>query len=87
MTPQSSVRWSYLWGAYSSLWSPVSCTAHDASGNCTHASDPCEGKGAGEVDVTLPIYSYALALVTLGIVVPAKVTVFCSTLTPPTTGP
>ncbi len=87
MTPQTSVRWSYFWGMKSSIWSPLECAKTDATGKCTRSRDPCDGRGAGEVDVNLAWYTVPMAVLTLGMAVPTEITVYCSTLVPPATGP
>jgi hypothetical protein len=74
MTPVESTQWSFLWGTVTKLWSPL--------------PDPCDGLGAGEVEVSLAWYSIPLAVVTLGTAVPGKITVYCSTFRPqPKRGP
>jgi len=71
-TPVESTQWSFLWGTVTKLWSPL--------------PDPCDGNGAGQVEVSLAWYSVPLAVVTLGTVIPGNVTVYCSTLHPPAPG-
>ena len=72
-TPVESTQWSFLWGTITKLWSPL--------------PDPCDGKGAGQVEVSLAWYSVPLAVVTLGTAIPGNVTVYCSTQSSPGKGP
>jgi hypothetical protein len=68
--PESEVRWSYAWGlAGDDVW---------------NKKDLCAGQPPGKVEVELPWYSPFLMVFTLGIVVPARVTVYCSTGEGPT---
>lgn len=86
-TPVSTVEWSYLWGGISEQYSPIECIEKDSSGKCTRTKDPCDGKGVGLVEVHARWYSFALALVTLALVVPSRVTAYCSTSQAPDKGP
>ena len=72
--PIETTKWSYLWGL-----------ANDAP--YAPAPGECDGKGAGKVDVTVPWYGTPLMLITLGIVMPARVIVYCNTESAPATGP
>lgn len=65
--------WSYWWGLQQSEWTP----------------DPsrCEAAGAGRVEVGFRWFSVPLMLVTLGIVVPSEMVVFCNVDTAPDDGP
>ena len=88
MTPRSSCRWSYFWGWKSSLWSPLDCAETDSVTNrCKRVIDPCDGNGAGEVEVSLGWYTVPMAILTLGMAVPSKLTIYCSTQTRPERGP
>src|SRR6266851_3684888 len=87
MTPQETTSWSFLWGTVSHLWSPLVCAETDATGKCIRSRDPCDGHGGGEVHLSLAWYSVPLAVVTLGTVIPGKITVYCSTFVPPNQGP
>ncbi len=87
MTPRSEVRWSFLWGRVRPLWSAWDCTQRAPDGSCLQGRDPCDGKGAGRVDVALTAYSVPLALLTLGAAVPAQLTIYCSTSQAPSDGP
>jgi hypothetical protein len=72
--PLESVQFSYAWGLASE--EPYSPEARE-----------CDGKGAGKVEVVTPWYGVPLALVTLGIVVPARVILYCNTNSAPGEGP
>lgn len=62
--PESKVRVSYLWGLISAeTWDP----------------EECAGKGPGIVDTSFVWYSTPLMIITLGIVVPAEITIYCRT--------
>jgi hypothetical protein len=65
--------WSYFWGLRQSEWAP----------------DPqkCDGNGAGRVEVGFRWFSVPLMLITLGIVAPTEMVVFCNTDSPPDQGP
>jgi hypothetical protein len=65
--------WSYLWGLQQGEWTP----------------DPsrCEAAGAGRVEVGFRWFSVPLMLLTLGIVVPSEMVVFCNVDTAPDDGP
>ena len=61
---ESQVRVSYLWGLVAAeTWDP----------------EACEGKGPGTVETSFVWYSTPLMLITLGIVVPAEITIHCRT--------
>ncbi len=77
--PQQTTRWSYLWGLVNDApWMPLT-------------TDPvlptCDGKGAGKVQVGLAWYSLPVMLVTLGIAVPSRITIYCTTYSKPAVGP
>jgi hypothetical protein len=69
----SHTAWSYFWGLRSSEWTP----------------DPerCEAAGAGRVEVGFRWFSVPLMLLTLGIVAPTEMVVFCNVDNPPGDGP
>jgi hypothetical protein len=87
MTPQESDRWSFFWGMISSVWTPVECIQFDATGSCTQKRDPCDGHGAGEVHLSLAWYTVPMAVLTLGMAIPSKISVYCSTFAPLECGP
>lgn len=86
INPPSAVRWSLLYSGITYPYSPLKCIDGSASPTC-RTMDPCDGKGMAAVDVELPPYSFAMAVLTLGLAVPARVTIRCSTSTAPETGP
>jgi hypothetical protein len=86
-TPVRSGRWSFFWGTISDVWAPIDCTSHDAEGNCTASRDPCDGRGVAQWETKLEWYSLPLGVVTLGMAVPATLTGWCSTGSPPGQGP
>lgn len=68
--PLEQTRWSYFWGLLNQ--SPVSPVAEE-----------CDGRGAGKVAVTTPWYGVPLSLLTLGMASPSRLTLYCSTESPP----
>ena len=65
VNPKSVVRWSYFWGlSGSDVW---------------NEKDLCANENPGKVEVELTGYSALLMLLTLGMVFPARVTVYCAT--------
>lgn len=77
--PQSTMRWGYLWGIPpENVWKPAGCTELEADGSCAEQIPMCD-EGIGEVTVGTPGYALPLALVTLGLVMPMKITVYCAT--------
>jgi len=71
LNPQTSFRWRYFWGLSDEpVWSPV--------------PDPCHGQGIGKFEVEVTWYTGLLALITIGIVAPVKITYYCAA---PQTGP
>ena len=76
--PHQSVRWSYLWGLYTDEWTPRQCVKPDAAGACAQWVRLC-GSGVGRFETSLLPYSVPVLLATLGIAMPAKVAVYCST--------
>jgi hypothetical protein len=70
---ESYTAWSYFWGLRQSEWAP----------------DPlaCDGNGAGRVEVGFRWFSVPLMLLTLGVVAPTEMVVFCSTDNAPGEGP
>ena len=85
--PQTSIQWSYLWGMFNNLWSPLQCVSQDIHGNCTKSIDPCGGNGVGLVNADLTWYSVPVTILTLGTVIPERMTAYCSTNVVPKTGP
>jgi hypothetical protein len=69
----SHTAWSYFWGLRASEWTP----------------DPetCEAAGAGRLEVGFRWFSVPLMLLTLGIVAPTEMVVFCNVDNPPSDGP
>jgi len=84
--PKSEIRWSYAWGLLEDEWSPIECARTDAKGHCTSYVNVCDN-GVGRVEVTLPGYAVPLMLLTIGIVLPVRVSAYCSTQAPPDVGP
>jgi hypothetical protein len=89
-SPRSDIRWSLWWGQ-ASVWKPVGCFYADGSTHYIHdESDPqctryfqiCES-GPGRTEVQLLAYSIPLAILTLGIAMPAEVTTYCSVSSAP----
>lgn len=76
--PTSAVRWSTLWGLKQDIWAPTGCAATDAKGTCVKQIPLCED-GAGQVSAGTVWYSVPLVVVTLGITMPIKMTVYCAT--------
>lgn len=64
--PVEATQWSYLWGLFNDA--PFSPEA-----------GVCDNKGAGKVVVSTPWYGVPVSLVSLGIVSPAVVTLYCNT--------
>jgi hypothetical protein len=86
--PQESTRWSFFWGvAAPSYWSPIECVEKDNTGKCVKTRDQCDGNGAGKVIFSLEWYSVPMAVLTLGMAIPSKATVYCSTQKPACSGP
>ena len=76
--PISATRWAYLWGLLEDEWAPLECVEQAADGKCKQYVQQCSN-GAGRVEVAHMWYSSLMGLVTLGTVVPARVTIYCST--------
>jgi hypothetical protein len=72
-TPVSEVQWSYLWGGFESEWTPPPAA--------------CDGGPAGRVETHFVWYSVPLLVLTLGSVVPAETTFYCTTDEAPVEGP
>jgi hypothetical protein len=70
---EQHTAWSYFWGLQQADWAPDPLT--------------CDGQGAGRVEVGFRWFTFPLLLLTLGIVAPNEVTVFCNTDAPPDAGP
>ncbi len=64
--PQSKTMFVYFWGL---------------SGGKEYTPDPvrCDNKGAGRVVTEIPPYAPFLWILTLGIVMPAELTIYCNT--------
>ncbi len=84
--PHEEVRWSSWWGGHADEWSPMRCQAQDAEGHCTEQIPYCD-HGLGQVEVSYTAASVLLTIVTLGIVVPMRVSAWCATDTGPHSGP
>ena len=86
-TPRTSTQWSYLWGMLSHVWSPLDCGPSVPLDQCKQPKDPCDGQGVARFETKVPWYGVPLAVVTLGLAVPADLTIFCSVNQAPGTGP
>lgn len=86
-TPRTSRQWSFFWGLYTHVWSPLDCGPQVALADCRQPKDPCDGHGVAQFDARLAWYTVPLAAVTLGMAVPVNLTVWCSTQQPAGTGP
>jgi hypothetical protein len=86
-TPRTASQWSFFWGLYSHVWSPLDCGPKVPADQCKQPKDPCDGLGVARFDAQLAWYSVPLAVATLGMAVPLNLTVWCSTQTPVGTGP
>ncbi len=77
---RTTTRWSFLWGWVENEWTPIDCLEPSAAeeGQCEQYVQVCPGQHAGRVEVSRPWYMGLLSLVTLGIVNPARVTMYCS---------
>lgn len=84
--PHSEVRWSYVWGLFEDEWAPIECREKDTEGKCVRYVRRCDA-GVGRVEARLGPYSVPLMVLTLGMVVPVRVTAFCATHTGPVSGP
>lgn len=76
--PTSAVRWSTFWGLKQDIWAPTACAEVDANGACLKEIPLCD-QGAGQVSAGTVWYSVPLVVVTLGIAMPIKMTVYCAT--------
>jgi hypothetical protein len=86
--PISTVEWSSIWGGNIPVWQPLRCIYDDGSvhyvlepgkdANCKHYKRVCE-QGVGRTQVSLLGYSLPLAILTLGFVMPAEITLYCAT--------
>jgi hypothetical protein len=77
--PHADTRWSFVWGLVGSEWAPVECSERNTSGDCVQWLPVCAEAGPGRVEVSFRWYSAVMALLTLGMATPARVTVYCST--------
>mgnify|MGYP006777820501 FL=1 len=90
--PISTTEWSTVWGGNIPVWQPLRCTYADGSVHyvveeekdrlCKHYKPVCE-KGVGKTQVSLLAYSVPLAILTLGLAMPAEITLYCSTASEP----
>ena len=85
--PRTQRVWSYAWGNLTFPWSPLDCGPAVAKADCQQPRDPCDGNGVAQFTAKLPWYAVPVAVVTLGLAMPVDLTVWCSTLKPPSTGP
>lgn len=91
---RSELRWSSFWGGQEDVWKPIGCqyadgTQHliggDRDPSCVSYFELCP-YGIGRFDVKLLFYSVPLAVLTLGMVMPAQTTAYCAT-SPKDVGP
>jgi hypothetical protein len=75
--PHRAVRWTYWWGLHKDEWSPSKCLK-TAGDQCVARAQYCD-QGVGRVEVEMTPYTPPLMLVTLGAVVPMRVTAYCAT--------
>jgi hypothetical protein len=93
-SPISTVAWSTIWGGSIPVWEPLRCIREDGSvrrvldaekaRNCK-VNKPICGSGIGRTEVSLLAYSVPLAILTLGLAMPAEITLYCSTASEPDT--
>lgn len=95
-SPISTVTWSTVWGGHIPVWEPLRCVHEDGSVHRVLDADkdrsckvnkPICASGIGRTQVSLLAYSVPLAILTLGLVMPAQITLYCSTASEPDVGP